>query len=63
MKTYKVKFNGDDGLALVTADDMDDAIELVQKELTRIGLRQPITPKQMTQVLTEHRHVDILRSV
>ena len=50
------------GTALVvTADNIEVAIELVEKELAQHNLSQEIKPEQLIPLPTHHRHVRILR--
>jgi predicted RNase H-like HicB family nuclease len=50
------------GTALVvTADNIELAIELVEKELAQHNLPQEIKPEQLIPLPTHHRHVKILR--
>jgi hypothetical protein len=45
---------------VVTADNIETAIKLVEKELFKIGLSQTIKPEQLVPLPTHHRHVRIL---
>jgi hypothetical protein len=49
------------GTALVvTADNIELAIELIEKELKLLGLPQEIKPEQLIPLPTRHRHIRIL---
>lgn len=49
------------GTALVvTADNIELAIKLVENKLEEIGLPQQIEPQQLVPLPTHHRHVRIL---
>ena len=45
---------------VVTADNIEVAIKLVEDELSKIGLPQTIKPEQLVPLPTHHRHVRIL---
>lgn len=49
------------GTALVvTADNVELAIKMIEEELDKRGLPQKIEPKQLIPLPTRHRHVRIL---